>query len=116
MNILEIRGLTKDYGDVRAVDNLSLDIEKGEIFALLGPNGAGKTTTIKSILGVIFPTKGEIKINGFDVIKEGRKARKNIGYLPERVAFYDNLTAIQTMEFYAELRGASMKECVELLK
>ena len=116
MNILEIRGLTKDYGEVRAVDNLSLDIEKGEIFALLGPNGAGKTTTIKSILGVIFPTKGEIKINGFDVIKEGRKARKNIGYLPERVAFYDNLTAIQTMEFYAELRGASMKECVELLK
>jgi len=116
MNILEIKGLTKDYGDVRAVDNLSLEIKKGEIFALLGPNGAGKTTTIKSILGVIFPTEGEIKINGFDVIKEGKKARKDIGYLPERVAFYDNLTAIQTMEFYAELRGASRKECIELLK
>ncbi len=78
MNILEIRGLTKDYGDVRAVDNLSLDIEKGEIFALLGPNGAGKTTTIKSILGVIFPTKGEIKINGFDVIKEGRQGKISV--------------------------------------
>ncbi|MCD6147110.1 MAG: ABC transporter ATP-binding protein [Thermoplasmata archaeon] len=115
MGIVEIKGLTKDYEGVRAVDNLSLEIEKGEIFALLGPNGAGKTTTIKSMLGLIFPTAGEIKINGFDVLKEGKKAKENIGYLPERVAFYDNLTAIQTMEFYAELRGADRKECIELL-
>jgi len=115
MGIVEIKGLTKDYEGVRAVDNLSLEIEKGEIFALLGPNGAGKTTTIKSMLGLIFPTAGEIKINGFDVLKEGKKAKENIGYLPERVAFYDNLTAIQTMEFYAELRGAGRKECIELL-
>ncbi|RLF45016.1 MAG: ABC transporter ATP-binding protein, partial [Thermoplasmata archaeon] len=113
--MVEIKGLTKDYEGVRAVDNLSLEIEKGEIFALLGPNGAGKTTTIKSMLGLIFPTAGEIKINGFDVLKEGKKAKENIGYLPERVAFYDNLTAIQTMEFYAELRGADRKECIELL-
>lgn len=116
MNILEIKGLTKDYGDVRAVDRLNLEIKKGEVFALLGPNGAGKTTTIKAILGAIFPTEGEIRINGFDVIKEGKKARKNIGYLPERVSFYDNLTAIQTMNFYAELRGAGKKECIELLR
>ncbi|KAA0003524.1 MAG: ABC transporter ATP-binding protein [Thermoplasmata archaeon] len=116
MGIVEIRNLTKDYEGVRAVDNLSLEIEKGEIFALLGPNGAGKTTTIKSMLGLIFPSSGEIKINGFGVTKEGKRARKNIGYLPERVAFYDNLTAIQTMEFYAELRGADKSECMELLR
>ncbi len=116
MNIVEIKGLTKTYDAVRAVDSLSIEIKKGEVFALLGPNGAGKTTTIKALLGVIFPTAGEVRINGFDVVKDGKKARKNIGYLPEKVSFYDNLTAMQTMEFYAELRGAGREGCVELLK
>lgn len=116
MNIVEIKDLTKNYGELKAVDNVSIEVKKGEVFALLGPNGAGKTTIIKSMIGALFPTAGEIKINGFDVVKDGRKARKNIGYLPENVSFYDNLTAMQTMEFYAELRGASKEECLELLK
>jgi len=116
MAIVEIENLTKKYGDLIAVDNLNLKIDDGEIFALLGPNGAGKTTTIKAMLGLIMPTNGEIRINGYDVISEGKKARKYVGYLPEIVAFYDNLTGLQTLEFYAELRGADKSICMELLK
>ena len=116
MAIVEIEGLTKKYGELTAVNNVDLGIEEGEIFALLGPNGAGKTTTIKSMLGLIMPTDGKIKINGYDVINEGKKARKYVGYLPEVVSFYDNLTGLQTLEFYAELKGVEKSICIKLLE
>ncbi len=116
MAIVEIKELTKKYGELTAVDNLNLTIEEGEIFSLLGPNGAGKTTTIKAMLGLIMPTVGKIKIHGYDVMSEGKKARKYVGYLPEMTAFYDNLTGMQTLEFYAELRGEDKSICIELLK
>jgi len=102
---IEIKDLTKKFKDLVAVNNLSLNVKKGEIFGLLGPNGAGKSTTIKSILGLIHTNSGEIKINGFDIIKKGIEARASVGYLPERVAFYDNLTPLQTMNFLSELWG-----------
>jgi ABC-2 type transport system ATP-binding protein len=100
---IEIEGLIKKFKDLTAVDNLSFNVRKGEIFGFLGPNGAGKTTTIKAILGLIHMNSGSIKINGFDIIEEGIKARASVGYLPERVAFYDNLTPLQTMNFFCEL-------------
>ncbi len=102
---IEVDGLTKIYKDVTAVNDLSFNIRTGEIFGLLGPNGAGKTTAIKAILSLIHVNSGKIKINGFDIKKDGIEARKSVGYLPERVAFYDNLTPLQTLNFFCELRG-----------
>jgi ABC-2 type transport system ATP-binding protein len=102
---IEVKGLTKMYKDLKAVDNLSFNVRKGEIFGLLGPNGAGKTTTIKAILGLIHSNSGQIKINGFDIKTNGIEARRSVGFLPERVAFYNNLTPLQTIHFFCELWG-----------
>ncbi len=113
---IEIKDLTKKFKDLVAVNNLSLNVKKGEIFGLLGPNGAGKSTTIKSILGLIHTNSGEIKINGFDIIKKGIEARASVGYLPERVAFYDNLTPLQTMNFLSELWGVDKSVSKPLIK
>jgi len=103
---LNIEGLTKTFNGFKAVDNISFSVKKGEIFGFLGPNGAGKTTTIKSILGLLRADSGNIKINGYDIKKNEIEAKRSIGYLPERVAFYDNLTPVQTLNFFCELQGA----------
>ena len=113
---IEICGLTKTYKDVKAVDNLSFNVHKGEIFGFLGPNGAGKTTAIKAMIGLIHVNSGDIKINGFNINGGSIEARKNIGFLPERVAFYDNLTPLQTLNFFCELRGVDKSAARPLLK
>lgn len=113
---IDVRGLTKHYNGVKAVNNISFTVRKGEIFGFLGPNGAGKTTTIKSILNLIQTEAGDIKINGIDIKKNGKAAKKYIGYLPEKVAFYDNLTALQNMNFYAEMKNIPKNECIPLIK
>jgi ABC-type multidrug transport system ATPase subunit len=102
---IEVADLTKKYKDLTAVDNLSFNVRTGEIFGLLGPNGAGKTTTIKAILDLIKINTGNIKINGYDIKKNGVEAKNSVGYLPERVAFYNNLTPLQTLHFFCELWG-----------
>jgi len=112
---ITVTNLTKIYNDVKAVNNASFTVKKGEVFGFLGPNGAGKTKTIKSILGLIQPNTGNIKINEIDIKEDGKSAKEFIGYLPEKVAFYDNLTALQNMNFYAEMKKASLSECKPLL-
>jgi len=116
MSLLEIKGLCKRYHDLLAVNNLNLTIDEGEVFALLGPNGAGKTTTIKALLGLIDPTAGQILLNNYDVQTEGKTARRFVGYLPENLSLYDNLTGLQTLGFYAELRRADKQQCRDLLE
>jgi ABC-2 type transport system ATP-binding protein len=113
---IEICGLTKIYKDVKAVDNLSFNVRNGEVFGFLGPNGAGKTTTIKAMLGLIHVSSGDIKINGFDMKKNGIDVKRNIGYLPERVSFYDNLTPVQTLNFFCELKGVDKSVVPSLIK
>ncbi|UCB59524.1 MAG: ABC transporter ATP-binding protein [Thermoplasmatales archaeon] len=113
---IEVNGLTKIFKDLKAVNNLSFKVRKGEIFGLLGPNGAGKTTTIKAILSLIHANSGKIKINEFDIKEEGIKARESVGYLPERVAFYPNLTPLQTMHFFCELWGVDKSVAKPLIK
>jgi len=113
---IEISGLVKHFKEVKAVDNISFSVKTGEIFGLLGPNGAGKTTTIKAILDLIHMNSGNVKINGFDIKKEGIEARASVGYLPERVAFYDNLTPLQTMNFFCELWGVDKSVAKPLIK
>ena len=115
-NALSVCQLSKQFKEVLAVNDLTFKVKTGEVFGFLGPNGAGKSTTIKSILGLIHPTKGEIRINGYNIKTDEINARKNIGYLPERVAFFENLTPIQTLRFFCELKGVSKSIIPSLLK
>ena len=113
---IEVNGLIKKFNNFKAVDDVSFNVKYGEIFGFLGPNGAGKTTTIKSLLGLIFMNSGKININGFNIKTRGREARKNIGYLPEKVAFYDNLTPLQNLNFYADIKKISRAESIPLIE
>ena len=83
--MIEVKNVTKKYGNFTAVDNISFNIEEGEIVGLLGPNGAGKSTTMNMITGFIEPTEGEIIIDGNDILKKPKKAKKQIGYMPEGI-------------------------------
>ncbi|MEH7458400.1 ABC transporter ATP-binding protein [Bacillus sp. JJ1127] len=116
MNTLEIKNLTKKFGDFIAVDNMSLSIKEGEIFGLLGSNGAGKSTTINMIAGLLRSNEGEISILGKNIKKNNRFAKMNIGIVPQDIAIYEELTAYENVKFFAGLyglRGAELKARVE---
>jgi ABC-2 type transport system ATP-binding protein len=112
-NIIELVHLTKKYGSFTAVDNLNLTIRKGEIFGLLGPNGAGKSTTILMMLGLTEPTSGSARICGIDPTTRPIEVKRRIGYLPEDVGFYDNLSGYQNLIYTARLNSLSEKEAKE---
>ncbi|MBU4010190.1 MAG: ABC transporter ATP-binding protein, partial [Proteobacteria bacterium] len=102
-----LENLTKKYGEFTAVDNLTLSIPKGEIFGFLGPNGAGKTTTIKMMGGIMEPTSGLIKIGGISMKDEPEKAKKIIGFIPDRPYLYEKLTGKEFLRFIGNLYGLS---------
>lgn len=106
MNIIEIKQLTKDYGNKKGVFDLNLSVKKGEVFGFLGPNGAGKTTTIRHLMGFIHPDKGECFINALDCSKQADIIQNNLGYLPGEIAFMDDMSGIQFIKFIAEMKGA----------
>ena len=101
--MIKLKGITKQYGDFRAVDNLNLTVAEGEIFGFLGPNGAGKTTTIKMIAGVLEPSAGSVTIGGFDMLKQPEAAKQKIGFIPDRPYLYEKLTGMEFMQFTADL-------------
>ena len=103
--IIDIKMLVKKYKDFLALDNLNLQINKGEIFGFLGHNGAGKTTTVNILTSLLPPTSGSAAICRFDISKDSIEVRKRIGYLPENVKFYENLTAYENLEYLAQLSG-----------
>lgn len=107
--MIEVKNITKKYGSFTAVDNISFKIEEGEIIGLLGPNGAGKSTTMNMITGYIEPTEGEIIINGYDISKRPRKAKSQIGYMPEGVPLYSDLTVKEFVTYMAELKKVNRK-------
>lgn len=108
-----LTNLTKDFGELRAVDTLNLDIAEGEIFALVGPNGAGKTTAIKMILGILPPTMGEIQVLGWSIPKERKMIKRDIGYLAQQRALYESLTTRENIEFFAGIKGMSREDIRE---
>ncbi|MGB2826394.1 MAG: ABC transporter ATP-binding protein, partial [Thermoplasmata archaeon] len=114
--VIETRNITKRFKEVLAVDSLSMKVRKGEIYGFLGPNGAGKSTTIKMIMGLFHPTSGEAFINGKLVNGGGVELRRDVGFLPERISFYDNLTPIQTLNFFCELRDVDKSVVPSLLR
>ena len=108
--MIEVKNVTKKYGSFTAVDNISFNIEEGEIVGLLGPNGAGKSTTMNMITGFIEPTEGEIIIDGNDILKKPKKAKKQIGYMPEGVPLYNDLTVKEFVNYMADLKMVPRKE------
>jgi len=122
MKAIEVVGLTKYYGSFLAVDNVSFEVKKGEIFGFLGPNGAGKTTTVRTITGVLRPSSGEIRVLGYNILDEREKinARERTGIVPEMANPYVDLTAMQNLRLMGELYGMEWKgiekRSVELLK
>lgn len=115
-NVIEVSAVTKHFGEIHAVDGLNLAIREGEIFGLIGHNGAGKSTLFKMMLGLVPASAGEIRIHGQSIQGEAfRRIRRNIGYLPENVVFYDNLTGLETLNFFADLKNVSKSTCAELL-
>ena len=103
--MIELKSLTKNYGDYKAVDDLNLYVKKGEIFGFIGPNGAGKTTTIKMIGGILAPSAGIVKIAGIDIQQEPEKAKGKIGFIPDRPYLYEKLTGREFLKFTADLYG-----------
>jgi ABC-2 type transport system ATP-binding protein len=108
--VIEAKGLTKRYGKAVAVDNVSFSVERGEIFGLLGPNGAGKTTTILMLLGLSDITSGEVRVLGLDPVRQPLAVKRHVGYMPDTVGFYDNLTALENLRYTARLIGLTADE------
>lgn len=114
---VSLRGVAKHYGAVHAVDGVDLDVPRGEVLGLIGHNGAGKSTLFKMMLGLVQPSAGEIRIQGAPVTGRGfREVRRGIGYLPENVVLYDNLDGLETLRFFARLKGAPMGDCEAALQ
>lgn len=107
--MIEVKNITKKYGSTTAVDNITFNINEGEIIGLLGPNGAGKSTTMNMITGYIEPTEGEIIINGNNISKKPQKAKRQIGYMPEGVPLYSDLTVKEFVTYMAELKKVEKK-------
>jgi ABC-type multidrug transport system ATPase subunit len=105
MSAVEVKNLSKSFGEVKAVNNISFDVEEGSIFGLLGPNGAGKTTTLRMIYGVLRPDSGSVRVLGVDVWEEPRRAKSLMGVMPEDTGIYPRLTAEENLIYFGKMRG-----------
>src|ERR1700688_2671220 len=101
--MIHLNKVSKRYGNKIAVEDLTLEIQAGELFAFLGPNGAGKTTTIKMMCGLLFPSAGRVRIGGFDLQERGREARQLISYVPDQPFLYEKLTGREVLTFVAQM-------------
>lgn len=114
--MLEVRNLIKQYGDFTAVDNVSFNASKGSVFGLLGPNGAGKSTAINCISGLLSPTSGHISVAGADIVKQGKTAKRSLGVVPQELALYEDLPAVENLRYWGKaygLRGAELQSRVQ---
>jgi ABC-2 type transport system ATP-binding protein len=115
MSIIEINGLTKDYGNHKGIFDLSFRVNEGEVFGYLGPNGAGKTTTIRHLMGFLTPDKGSARILGKDCRSDSSDIMKELGYLPAEIAFFDGMNGMDFLKFMGEMRGLSDTKCRDKL-
>ena len=114
--IIETEELTKMFGDFTAVNAISFEVKKGEIFGFLGANGAGKTTAMKMLIGILSPSSGKAKVAGFDVYKNAKDIKKNIGYMSQKFALYDDLTVKENITFFGGIYGLSRSKIKEKTK
>ncbi|RSD25938.1 ABC transporter ATP-binding protein [Mesobacillus subterraneus] len=113
MNVIEIKNLTKMYGKARGIEDVSFSVEEGEIFGFIGPNGAGKSTTIRTLLSLIYPTSGSATIFGKDIITAAPEIKKEIGYLPSEVFYYDNMKVMDLLKYSASFYK---KDCTKRIR
>jgi ABC-2 type transport system ATP-binding protein len=111
--VIDATNFTKKFGSFTAVDNITFNVEKGEIFGFLGANGAGKTTAMKMLTGLLMPTSGEAHVAGFDVWKQANQIKKNIGYMSQKFSLYNDLTVAENIELFGGIYGMSMTEIKE---
>lgn len=104
-NIIQVQNLTKKFGSFTAVNSISFNVKKGEIFGFLGANGAGKTTAIKMLIGILAPTEGDAIVANFNVCREAEEVKKHIGYMSQKFALYDDLTVQENITFSVEYMG-----------
>lgn len=114
--MIKIKNLTKKFGHIAAVDNISFQVEPGEVLGFLGPNGAGKSTTMKMITGFLTPSSGEVEVSGFNVSEKPLEAKKRIGYLPEGAPSYGEMTPTQYLDFIAQVRQLSGQKKIDRYK
>ena len=116
-NVIEIRQLTKDYGNNRGIFDVSLSVKKGEVFGFLGPNGAGKSTTIRHLMGFIQADQGSCQINGLDCLRDHARIQQALGYLPGEIAFMDDMTGLEFIKFMAKMKGMTdLTKAYELME
>ncbi len=113
--MISIQHLTKKFGGTIAVDNLSLDIDPGQVFGLIGPDGAGKTTTLRVVATAMRPTAGRVTVGGVDVVQDPEQVKKLIGYMPQRFALYPDMTVIENLNFFADVFGSPRAQRAELI-
>jgi ABC-2 type transport system ATP-binding protein len=113
--IIQTRDLTRRFGALTAVDHVTLDVARGEIFGLVGPDGAGKTTTLRLLCGLMNPSEGQARVAGYDVAREAQAVKDHIGYMAQRFGLYGDLTVEENMHFYADLFGISRQQRAELM-
>jgi ABC-2 type transport system ATP-binding protein len=115
-NVIEAEALSKVFGDFTAVDAITFEVKKGEIFGFLGANGAGKTTAMKMLIGISKPSSGNAKVAGFDVYSQTENIKKNIGYMSQKFALYDDLTVKENITFFGGIYGLSRQKIKEKMK
>ncbi len=113
--MIEVRNLTRVFGPVTAVNGISFSVGKGEVFGLVGPDGAGKTTTLRMLCGLMDPTSGEMRVAGFDAVKQTVEVKDRIGYMAQKFGLYGDLTVEENMRFYADLFGVTGQDCEDLM-
>ena len=116
MTSINIHNLSKSYGDTRAVQHLSLEVKKGELFGLIGPDGAGKTTVFRMLTTLLLPDEGTASIEGWDIVKDYKEIRKHVGYMPGRFSLYQDLTVEENLTFFATVFGTTISENYDLIK
>ena len=116
MPSINIQNLSKSYGDTRAVQHLSLQVEKGELFGLIGPDGAGKTTVFRMLTTLLLPDEGTATIEGWDIVRDYKQIRQHVGYMPGRFSLYQDLTVQENLQFFATVFGTTIEQNYPLIK
>ena len=116
MNAIEVNNVTKSYGAVKALDDVSITVGKGEVFGLIGPDGAGKTSMYRILCTLLLPDRGAATVDGFDVVKQMKPIRGRVGYMPGKFSLYEDLTVEENLRFFAQLFGTTVEEGYDSIK